>query len=83
GNYPNPFNATTVIHFSLDASANVSFTLYDLAGREIRSMKQKNCSSGPNTLPLDLSGLSSGLYLYTLSTGQQGQRRIGKMTLVK
>jgi len=83
GNYPNPFNATTVIRFSLAASADVSLTLYDLAGREIRSLIQKNCVSGANALSLDLTGLPSGLYLYSLTTNIANQHRIGKMTLVK
>jgi hypothetical protein len=83
GNYPNPFNATTVIRFSLAFSADVSLTLYDLAGREIRSLIQKNCISGPNALSLDLSGLPSGLYLYSLTSNAANQHRIGKMTLVK
>jgi hypothetical protein len=83
GNYPNPFNTSTVIRFTLPDPDDVKLTVYDLSGREIRSFIQEKCVPGSNALSLDLSGLPSGLYLYTLSTGTPAQKRVGKMTLMK
>lgn len=83
GNYPNPFNTSTVIRFTLPDPADVKLTVYDLSGREIFSVTEKNLSSGQNHLSLNFPDKSSGMYLYTLSAGTPKKHLVGKMTLLK
>jgi photosystem II stability/assembly factor-like uncharacterized protein len=70
-NYPNPFNGGTVIKFSIPDAANVSLILYDITGKEIKILASGNLSAGQHQFSLgtnDFEKLSSGVYLYKLST---------------
>lgn len=81
-NYPNPFNPVTFIPFSLDAPSAVTITIYDMAGRKVKSViENQNFSAGRNTVSLDASGLSTGTYIYQLSTPEFTQSQM--MTLIK
>ena len=68
-NYPNPFNPTTYIHFSIPKAGNVSLKVYDIQGREITEYFNEFLNAGTHNLEFDGSGLSSGIYLYTLTAG--------------
>lgn len=80
-NYPNPFNPATEIHFSLPATEHVTLTVFDMLGREVTVLVNRELSSGTHSVTFDADGLSSGIYLYRLETA--GQQLTRKMMLVK
>jgi hypothetical protein len=80
-NYPNPFNPSTSIQFSVGTSSVVSLKVYDALGREVRSLVNESLETGVYTVPVDASGLSSGVYYYTLQSGTFRASR--KMQLMK
>jgi N-acetylmuramoyl-L-alanine amidase len=70
-NYPNPFNPTTVIAFDVPAgvAAVTKLTVYDLLGREVRTLVDELKWPGHYSVALDASELASGVYLYRLESG--------------
>ncbi|MCP9292155.1 MULTISPECIES: T9SS type A sorting domain-containing protein [Gracilimonas] len=81
-NYPNPFNPTTQISFTLPKAQQVTLKVYDMLGREVATLANREMfSSGMNTLNFNASNLSSGLYIYRLTSGNVAITR--KMTLIK
>jgi hypothetical protein len=65
-NYPNPFNPTTNIKYSLTSEGFVSLKVYDILGREVATLVNENQSAGIYTVRFDGSDLSSGVYVYQL-----------------
>ncbi len=65
-NYPNPFNATTTIRYGLPAASSVSLQLFDLEGRQIRTLVEGFKQAGFHSTNLTASNLSSGLYFVRL-----------------
>jgi flagellar hook assembly protein FlgD len=80
-NYPNPFNPTTNIRFSLTKMSFTTLKIYDILGREVATLVNKELSAGRHTYEFDGSRLSSGIYFYRLQTGEFTQTR--KMLLIK
>ncbi len=80
-NYPNPFNPITKITFSLPQNADVKLIVYDLLGREVRSIVNEQLSPGKYTYDFDGSNLPSGVYYYKLITDDFSETR--KMVLLK
>ncbi len=81
-NYPNPFNPTTQISFTLPKAQQVTLKVYDMLGREVATLANREMfSSGMSTLNFNASNLSSGLYIYRLTAGNVAVTR--KMTLIK
>lgn len=80
-NYPNPFNPTTVIRFTLDAGSHTTLAVYDLLGREVAVLVNGMVGSGSHRVTFDASGLTTGLYLYRLTSG--GTTLYRSMSLVK
>lgn len=80
-NFPNPFNPTTQISYRLPESAKVPLRIFDLAGREIMDLVNSRQPSVIQRVELNASELSSGIYLYKLSTGTFTRSKI--MTLIK
>jgi 1,4-alpha-glucan branching enzyme len=68
-NFPNPFNPTTTIEFTLKESGWTSLKVYDLLGREIETLVNAPLQAGSYTARLDASRLASGVYLYRLTSG--------------
>jgi tetratricopeptide (TPR) repeat protein len=71
GNYPNPFNPTTNISYSLPFASSVDLTIYDIMGREIKSFVFSSQSSGIQNIIWDGrnsngENVSSGIYLYRI-----------------
>ncbi|MCA0447181.1 MAG: T9SS type A sorting domain-containing protein [Bacteroidetes bacterium] len=66
GNYPNPFNPSTVIEFSLPSAGTVDFAVFNTLGQLVSSSKV-NGISGLNQLSFKADGLSSGVYFYQLT----------------
>jgi len=74
-NYPNPFNPETTISFDLFESGEVSLTLYNIKGQEIKSLVNKQLNPGNHKVTWDGKDdngkeLSSGIYFYKLTTHQ-------------
>jgi hypothetical protein len=65
-NYPNPFNPTTTIHYSLPRQSNVVLKVYDVVGREVRTLVQDTKDAGEYEVRFDASALPSGTYIYRL-----------------
>ena len=81
GNYPNPFNPSTIIRYTLDSSSEVNLTVYDLSGRAVADLVNGYRDAGSHEVTFDASGLASGVYIYRLTSGSQ--TAVGKMMLMK
>ena len=68
-NFPNPFNPTTTIEFSLVNSAHVTLTVYDALGGEIRTLVRDNLAPGRYSTQWNASEIPSGVYFYRLTAG--------------
>ncbi|NQU06740.1 MAG: T9SS type A sorting domain-containing protein, partial [Calditrichaeota bacterium] len=79
--YPNPFNSTTTITYSLPVASLVSLQLYDIAGRNIRTLFEGNRQAGVHTVNLDAGEMPSGIYLIKLEGS--GQVMLRKVTFLK
>lgn len=80
-NYPNPFNPVTNIKFSLPKAGIVNLKVYDVSGREVAELINQNLEAGEFNYDFDASHLSSGIYFYTLSSGNFIETK--RMILVK
>jgi len=81
-NYPNPFNPMTAISYSLFEISNVELSIYNLLGQKVATLVSARQPAGNYTVEWDASGMTSGLYLYKLTVGQNvSQTR--KMVLVR
>jgi len=70
-NYPNPFNPETKIIFSLEETAHVKLTVYDITGREVAVLANDVFNSGNHSVVFNAKDLASGVYIYTLLNGRQ------------
>jgi hypothetical protein len=66
-NYPNPFNPTTQLEFGISDLGFVTLKVYDMLGKEVAVLVNEKKSGGIHTVSFNGSGLSSGMYYYTLS----------------
>lgn len=80
-NYPNPFNPTTTINYQLPANGHVMLKVYDVLGREIRTLVDEEKSAGRYSVEFDASKFSSGIYFYTIRAGDYNAVR--KMVVMK
>ncbi len=80
-NFPNPFNPITQIRFSLAEQSQVTLKVYNILGKEITTLVNEVKGAGVHEISFDGSGLSSGVYFYTLQAGKSTQTR--KMILMK
>lgn len=80
-NYPNPFNPVTVISYALPKAGHVSISVYDALGREVAQLIHGEQNAGRHTVNFDASKLSSGIYLYKMTSGTFSETR--KMILMK
>ncbi len=81
-NYPNPFNPTTNIRFTLANATDVTLEVYNLLGQKVATLLQnEKMTAGQHSHNFDASSLSSGMYLYKISTPNFVQSR--KMMLIK
>ena len=69
-NMPNPSLGSTTIKFNSPANEKIIFKTYNLLGEEIES-RQISSSSGVNTIELNTSAYSEGIYLYSINNGSQ------------
>ncbi len=80
-NYPNPFNPATKIKYSIPAGQKVELKIFDLLGREINTLVNEYKPAGHYEAEFDAGSLSSGVYLYRLTTGKYSETK--KMLLIK
>ena len=80
-NYPNPFNPTTNISYSLSTSGHVTLKVYDILGREVKTLVNDDEAAGYHTATFDASRLASGIYFYRLTA--PGIVKVKKMLLTK
>jgi len=81
GAYPNPFNSTTSISYTLDRDGLVTLKLYDLAGREVASLANEKQSAGNYQTVWNAEGKPSGMYLLRLNV--DGRERVTKLILIR
>jgi hypothetical protein len=79
--YPNPFNPSTMIRFSLPFTEYTKLTIYDVTGRQVEVLANEVLSAGEHRITFDGSGLSSGVYFVRLQSGHHTQTE--KMVLLK
>ena len=80
-NYPNPFNPSTNLEFGISRSGFVSLKIFDMLGKEVMTLVNSNLTPGTYKYDFDGTGLSSGIYYYTLSADNFSQTK--RMTLIK
>jgi glucuronoarabinoxylan endo-1,4-beta-xylanase len=80
-NYPNPFNPSTTIDYSLAKESFVQLKIFDVLGREIRTLVKERIATGKYTIQFDATNLNSGIYFYQITAGDFIQSK--KMILVK
>ena len=85
-NYPNPFNPTTEISFSMDKASDVSLTIFNLNGQQVKVIENAYLAAGNHTYRWDGrdqlgQSVSTGVYLYTLTGDKQSITK--KMALMK
>jgi photosystem II stability/assembly factor-like uncharacterized protein len=80
-NFPNPFNPSTNITFSIHESAFTELKVFDITGKEVAQLVGKTLNAGEYSYSFDGGSLHSGIYFYTLQAGDFYQTR--KMVLLK
>ncbi len=80
-NYPNPFNPTTHIKFDIAKASNVKLVVYDILGREVKTLVNEFKNPGAYEMQFDASNYASGTYFYRIEAGDFVE--IKKMVLVK
>ncbi len=78
-NYPNPFNPSTKINFMLPQHSDVALKIYDLTGKEVKTLINGAMEAGRHSINFDASSLASGVYFYKLSA----ESKIGKYEQTK
>jgi len=80
-NYPNPFNPSTTIGYSLAKESFVQLKIYDVLGREIKTLIDEKESVGTYNVHFDAKGINSGIYFYKIIAGDFTQSN--KMIVIK
>ncbi len=65
-NFPNPFNPSTTVTFTMKEPGNAKLAVYDMLGNEVMVPVNEYKGSGKHTAEIQAAGLSSGVYIYTL-----------------
>lgn len=65
-NYPNPFNPSTTINFSIATTQHIKLKIYDMLGREIKTLLDEQKNPGEYKVAFNAEGLNSGVYFYQL-----------------
>lgn len=65
---PNPFNSSTRIHYQIPAATRVTLTIYDVTGRRVTVLEDRNMDSGEHETIWDASNMPSGVYFLHMNT---------------
>ena len=85
-NYPNPFNPTTMISFSIPEASNVEFSIFNIKGQKVKTLVSPNLEKGTHSIiwngtDENNQSVASGIYFYKLKNGNC--QRVKKMLLLK
>jgi hypothetical protein len=80
-NFPNPFNPTTTIVFSIPKKEKVSLKIYNSLGEEIEEIVNREFPLGKHTLKYNAANLPSGIYFYRINAGSFSQTK--KLLLIR
>ncbi|MGA7160888.1 MAG: aryl-sulfate sulfotransferase [Bacteroidota bacterium] len=80
-NYPNPFNPSTTIRYSVPVSGKVSIRVYNILGQAVATLVDGNQSAGSHEVSFNGANLSSGIYFYRIESGSSSA--VKKMVLLK
>ncbi len=80
-NFPNPFNPTTTITFSIPKTSYVTVRVFDMLGRDVATLAAAEFSAGVHVIVWNADRFASGVYFYRIEAGQY--RAIKKMILTK
>jgi hypothetical protein len=80
-NYPNPFNPSTKFQFMLPTAQLVKVKVYDLLGREVATLVNRQMTAGSYTIEWNASSMPSGVYFYRVEAGASSL--VKKMILMK
>lgn len=74
-NFPNPFNPTTQIKYSIPTNSLVTLIIYDLLGSQVKTLVNDFQNAGKYSSEFNAEGFSSGVYFYRLSAGRFSETR--------
>jgi len=80
-NYPNPFNPSTTISYTLYRNINVTLNIYNIAGKKVRTLVNQYQSQGEYKVTFYAINLPSGIYYYQFDA--EGEKEVGQMLLIK
>ncbi len=80
-NYPNPFNPSTTIKFAVPEQGLVKIAVYDMLGREVKTLINDVVNAGVHSVQFDASDLSSGVYVYKIQSSNFSSAK--KLMLLK
>jgi plastocyanin len=80
-NFPNPFNPSTKINFSIPSRELVTLAVYDLVGNQVETLVSEELNAGEYEFNFNAKNLTSGVYFYTLRAGNLKDTK--RMLLVK
>ena len=81
-NYPNPFNPVTTLEFDIPENAATRLSLFDLTGREVMTIINRELSAGHYRFQLDGRDLVSGIYIYQIQVNGQKESYIATRKLI-
>jgi hypothetical protein len=81
GNYPNPFNSSTVIRLQMPSAGHVRIDLFNVIGQHMQTLYDGVMNAGRNEIVWNGKSASSGVYFYRVASG--GRVATQKMTLLK
>ena len=84
-NYPNPFNPVTKIDYEIPVNSNVNIVLFDMSGKQVKTLVNNEQTAGFYTIQLNASDLSSGVYFYRMIANSNGNNTIftKKLSVIK
>lgn len=80
-NYPNPFNSTTTISFRINKNCFITLKVYDILGKEVRTLLKENMIPGYYKVDFNAENLASGIYFYRINYEDKTAEK--KMQLIK
>jgi hypothetical protein len=84
-NYPNPFNESTTLRYTMPVEGSALIEVYNLTGTHITTIKDADHSEGTHTFEFKAGSLAPGIYIYTVTvkTSDDIIRQTGKMIITR